>query len=537
MLTKEQERRYFEYCNLYREEEQFDIYAFAYTHYQMTSQNLTAQQILEETKKNEPLIYRLLSELEPESYEKNYDKVKEQYSLSDLQSFLIEGEEIFQTNRRAIYHKTPDNLIKLIQHLVSDSSRRDIADFTSGRGNSILRLGNKGFESLTLVEREEKNAAISAMKLKVIYPDRMNDIEIQVNDLNNYSEVYGEKKFDLIFSHCPWGDRTSNQSEWRFIELAMNHLKETGQAFLCVPCGIEHRKAFEELKERFIEKGFIHRVIQLPERYYSYTAIPSLLLELSFGNQSIDFIDASQMHIEGRNGYYFSDQDIQTIIDPEFSKHKEVPCQEVLETGRLLPSYYLLTPIEDARPLGELADVLRGSDLKKKDLEDLKTDELTSFQLIRSSGLNNGLVAEVTSLTDLPESPVLLEDKDVLITRVSSSLGIAIYQAEEGVQSIVDQSLLVIRARQQSLNPYYLIAYLQSELGQEQLQAVYSSGAIKQASVKSLRELPVPKATIQEQEHWGRLIERKLEQISQKILELELALEDYCEESNRLFKE
>src|SRR5699024_345319 len=106
-----------------------------------------------------------------------------------------------------------------------------------------------------------------------------------------------------------------------------------------VPNRIEFSSIAQEIRKEFIEKGYIEKVIQLPSNVYSTMGIPSLLIVLSFNNEHIDFIDASEMYTKVGRQNIFTDDDIKKIMSDDFAYHKVVSLDDVWQNDRLLPSF------------------------------------------------------------------------------------------------------------------------------------------------------------------------------------------------------
>lgn len=69
-----------------------------------------------------------------------------------------------------------------------------------------------------------------------------------------------------------------------------------------------------DIRQFFVENGYIEAVIALPGRLLESTGIMTYLIVFSFNNKNIRFIDAKNIHIKGRRSNELSDENIAEII-------------------------------------------------------------------------------------------------------------------------------------------------------------------------------------------------------------------------------
>src|SRR5699024_9572529 len=85
-----------------------------------------------------------------------------------------------------------------------------------------------------------------------------------------------------------------------------------------------------------------------------------------------------------------------------------------------------------------------------------------------------------------------LEKNDIVISTRSSARKIAIVDDEIAKDNIiVSSNFNIIRIDQDLLNPYYLLAFLTSELGQDQFSQLESGSVIKVISQKALNNYKI----------------------------------------------
>lgn len=446
---------------------------------------------------------------------------------------------------------TPPSILKYIPYIDNISDKELVADFFSGFGNSSSYLMDLGVKQLESIELISENVSIQEMKRKVMRVE--NSYHIVNEDVFDYFKDNNFEKFEFIFADMPWGLHLANiqpewksdlietnipktESEWMILSLILSQLTKEGKALVTVPNRIEFSSIAQEIRKEFIEKGYIEKVIQLPSNVYSTMGIPSLLIVLSFNNEHIDFIDASEMYTKVGRQNIFTDDDIKKIMSDDFAYHKVVSLDDVWQNDRLLPSFYTVTEISNYFELSDVATIIRGQNFKKLELDNLIVNEVTGIELIRTSNLSEFSIENTQNLTDLPERYVELLDQDIIITRVGSVKSISIFEKDNDVVSIIDQSLLIIRVDRSKIDPYYLLGYFTSDLGKEQLTTAYSSGSIGQVSIKNLEKVKIPGLNTLEQQKIAERTHENVSKIKRLKFQLSYSLEELKEQTNQFFE-
>ena len=209
----------------------------------------------------------------------------------------------------------------------------------------------------------------------------------------------------------------------------------------------------------------------------------------------------------------------------------------MLDAGRLIPSFYSISKIEKGVMLNDVSIIIRGNNFRRAELDKLVSEYQTGNLLIRTSHLIGGSIENPNHLKEKPVELEVLVDKDILITRVGSNLQTAIYLKDENESAIVDQSILVVRTDKDKMDPYYLLAFLQSDIGKERLKNLYTGNTISQLSVQNLRTYNVPSLPLKEQKILGIQYKHQQEKILQAKLQFEILLEENNEQINDWFKE
>lgn len=486
------------------------------------------------------------------------EKLKqEEVSIETVKNFLLYPNLEYFT-RNIAEATTSYSLVDTIYKILDDKKLEiyQAADFGSGYGSTLMNLFKLRADHITGIEVNPSFALILKIRASLINGDfQESEYRILTDDIYSYSMNNPNEKYDVIISNMPWGIRAAigsskdkwqhpvfkevqinRNSEWKDLALLMGHLNSNGTGVFIGSPNLEYRSPDNEIRQYFIENGFIEKVISLPNNILYNTGIAPTIYILSFGNEEIEFIDGSEIYTSipvGRSKMTSKD------IEELFSKENTiiVSNDEVLEKQRLNPSYYKIPIAEDSIAVEEFAEVFRGSRLPKEEQKKLESEITTNIEFIRMRHLEGGMVIGQEYLTEVPEKAFILKDEDIIISRVASNLKIVLFKAVAGVTSIADDSLLIIRCDKKQLDPYYVYACLNSNYGKTILEANYKGSVIQQINLRTLKDIPVPNASKTKQEN----IRKELSIIENEILDTyvlhETAKEEREELVNKWFKE
>lgn len=450
--------------------------------------------------------------------------------------------------------RNPESVTTLALKTVDVSKVNSAIEFYSGIGSNIIRMADKGIKKITAIE-PYKNMYVILMIRTDLYKLKNKGYEIEL--INNFEFEFSKEnpnaKYDLVTMQQPWRDERIREqiaylkpdflkdmtnvrdTNWYYIYLAMQHLSNDGKAIMLVTESIENGYLDKEIRRKTIENGYIEKIIELPSRLLNCTSLSSLLMVLSFKNDNIEFIDATDSYSQNGRVKYLSDDDINKILNKNNPYRYIIDNCEVVNNDRLVPSYYGISDIENSIELSKIANIIRGQNYRRSDLDSIITQNKTSYELIRTSHLEDGFVNDFEYLLELPGRYEELVDEDILITRVGSNRSVAIYKKGNEGKAIVEQSLLVIRVDKEKVNPYYILAYMMSDLGKEQLSAAYSGTGISQISLNNLKKVKVPIIDKEKEEIIVKSIKTKLKEINNRKKELSSLIKEMDKDIDEWF--
>lgn len=349
--------------------------------------------------------------------------------------------------------------------------------------------------------------------------------------LTNPSLVQGLKllEFDLSISLPPFNQKgiIKHDKYGRF------KITKEGKGFLDAPI-IEHifsqtkEKAFiftsmsfltrttsidKELKKWLTEKGYIEAVISFPENILLNTALSISLLILNKNKQdkNILFIDASNLYERASKGRKNILKNIEKIIKV-YKERKEIEGfsyladeKEIAENDYMLnPDIYVLTKEEkeiknqlskfELIPLEEIAQIINSPLTKREE------GEVEIYEIQASDIGEEGFVEKADKIAKVKLSSKDIEKSSIkkgdilLVTKGNvGKVGIVVNKPENQIW-IPGQSITITRAKNKELAPA-LFMFLKSNIGQYLLNRIKVGRLMESISIKSLKELKVPKFT------------------------------------------
>ena len=385
--------------------------------------------------------------------------------------------------------------------------------------------------------------------------------------------------FDKIFMEYPWGyiyqrpldtlrsDRwfplpisnlKRSMTSWLFISKALSFLNKNGIAVIHVNDGALSSTYENEIRNKAIEMGLVKAVIALPPKINSYTNIRTSLLVLSFNNNDVRFIDASNIDMEKGDKQNkiinLTEKDINTIcslIDNKVESNisTSISISDLLRKGGNLDVYFSVRPETNIVKIanGKKIDDIKETFIKSVIMNShyLTTDSETNIRVLSSSDINDGYV-DVASLPYLSNDGMshligkwkenILKDGDVVMTNKSTTIKSAVINTN-GEEIVLFGSLMAIRPLKDVTNPDYLSAFINSKAGQSLLKDIQTGATIQMITLNNLKELNIPCPSLDKQNEFVKDIKITLQMI-REYKERTLSLQNQYESSfDNLFVE
>ena len=451
-------------------------------------------------------------------------------SLTDL---ICDTSMIDQFGSRYFDPAMPKSVNKLVLDILNIQTSEVVGNLGCGVGNFISTFAKCGYvNELYAYEINISWAVISKMVASVLGLDA---------HIKNEDMLLCGDDFDKCFVNNPWGVRTKNlrsplneqfcidgvdynhiprssSAEWLFYLNTLSHLKNGGRAVGVTIGGPLYNSGDCSIRQMLIENGWIESVIALPQKLYSNTAVQTFLVVLSFNNEKIRFIDASDICDKGRRLNTINDEQRLEIINL-FTESREglsvmAGIDEIAEMNYALdPLRYLSSPVDvkNAVELGFLADVTRGSTWGRAKLEKYNSTEPTSYNYLELRHIDDGEIEEdLPYLTEIEPSQqrYCAEEGDIILSKMGPKFKVAVVGDLKGKQLLASGNLYILRIDKSKANPVYIKAFLETESGMAQLVAGSVGTTIPSVPVSALNKIKIPGLPLEEQNELVRQYEK-----------------------------
>lgn len=360
-------------------------------------------------------------------------------------------------------------------------------------------------------------------------------INIEINNESFFTYNYDEK-FDMVYGTYPFMlDYKFNKDipiieNWQldfvlnkkytsnalWLINSMQLINEKGIAIVVVPNGVLVNWADENIRRCLIDNNWLDTIINLPNNFFPHTGIATslVILRKNRENSLVRMIDASNIFTSLRRINIFSDEDINYIMDI-YQKSVEFPndvttTNEVIKNNNynLSTSKYLVSDeLINGIKLGDVTlKVFRGHQMNAKKLDDISNNINTElkYRLINISDIHlAGFINEDLQLINPDEirkiDKYCVQKGDIVITAKNTTIKSAVYQGNNDYKDIIASNLIVIRVDQTKIDPYYLKAFLDSEIGEKAIKSIQTGTTIASINPGSLEEMRISLLPMEQQ--------------------------------------
>lgn len=449
---------------------------------------------------------------------------------------------------------TPECMIDLAQHLLGCQSGERVADIGCGTGTFITNTKMKVSDAKYIgYEINSSRYFISVMRTELLGEN----ITIRLQDVFDLVDDSEElPKFDKIFSNYPFGMRLRNlgssgkyleqleqrypdiskstSSDWVFNALLCDLLKEGGKAVGIMTNGSTWNGIDLAMRKHFVEAGLVECVISMPAKMFVGTNIPTSMIVLSHGNQSVRLIDASDIYQQGRRQNEFSAEDIEKIVSAtqtDGENSKLIPLDELRNNEYSLNlSRYRDDEIQYKNGVAfksVIKNITRGAACTASQLDKMISEQKTNMQFLMLSNIQNGIIDEkLPYLKEIDErlERYCVKHNSLILSKNGSPFKVAVATVPEGQKVLANGNLYVIELDKSKANPYYLKAFFESEQGIAALKRITVGTTIPSIGVDKLKNLIVPLPPMEEQNRVAAKYLAVLDEISVLKIKLEKAL-------------
>lgn len=423
---------------------------------------------------------------------------------------------------------TPTSLITLASKILNIGNNDSVLEICSGTATfPVYALFNQMFDTYTGIEINYNVNDIAILKASLL-GDNYTFI------LNNALTYKYTKTYDKIFSNYPFALRGSEldayrhelqeyfhldstqisrcSSDWLFNATIIRLLKENGKAVAIMTNGAAFNKPDVYMRQFLVENGYIEAVVNLPAKLFIESSISITMIVISHNNNKIKLINAQDMYSkEGRRINMLSDDDIEAItncISNGGENTIELTPTELSEHDyTLVAAHYLEKPIvENGIPFESvIKSITRGSQVKANLLESYKSVLPTKFRYISLSNIINGSIDIEDGKQYISELPKALEkfvapnNSLVLSKMASPTFRSAVVNTANDQVIVATGNLYIIELDESKVNPYFVQAFFDSELGEETLNYASGGSAVKTISAEAVKSILIPLPSLEEQ--------------------------------------
>lgn len=424
---------------------------------------------------------------------------------------------------------TPNDLLDLTLSILNIEDTDEVLELCSGKGNFIIEATANGcLSKYTGVELNLTEISIAKLRASII---RENYEYI----LHDALEFRLGRKVNKIFANYPFMMRSPAiieykkqleksidlpkdiirraSSDWLFNLAIMEQLDVNGKAVVIMTNGSTWNNNDEKIRQYFVENGYIESVVSLAPRLFEETAIPVSLVVLSHNNEKVRLVDAKNMFKSERRKNVLTEENIKDIfgmLDNDTNLSTTKTIKELSENEFILNAsrYFEILPIvENGVEFGSLIKKMtRGSQLKASDFDEYKSSTPTNSQYLILSNINDGVISLNNDEQYLKEIPEKLEkycikNNSIVLSKIGMpTFKSAVAQFDEDTKVVANGNLFIIELDENKVNPFYIQAFLASDLGEATLKSIYTGGAIPTITLEKLKRMMIPVPSLQEQE-------------------------------------
>lgn len=320
---------------------------------------------------------------------------------------------------------------------------------------------------------------------------------------------------------------------------ALQSIKDDGIVIAFVADGVLFNGIDEEVRRYLISNNFIDTIISLPTGILPSSGVKAslIILKKNRDNKSVKMIDASGIYTEKRRHIYFSQENIAQIIGLYTNNVNtdivmDIPISEILANDSYLGmNRYLSDSIENAVKLENVTDtIFRGYQLSASELDRLSLNEgeeslyrIINISDIQAEGFVSDDLRQIRYDKTKKFDKFLVEDGDIIITAKNSTIKSAIYRSNGNYKDILSGNLIAIRVDKNKIDPYYLKAFIDSEVGALALKSIQTGTSIITITVNGLKEMKISLLPIEEQKTIGYEYKVNLERMIDLMKQYKLA--------------
>lgn len=510
-----------------RLEYSLELYGIAYLALIYQKNSELNQEVIENVIKKEDVATLLFAIFD--RYEDNIKQISTEFTQKELNAIIFHN-NVETAPKSKAYAVTPDYISKLAIKLLDVQQSDVLFDFGSGLGDFLLEVHNKHkYQKLYGIDLDIEANLVATIRHSLL----QSDVEILTE--NFLEKTYDSYNIDKIFIHPAFGMIRNNKDEcnhnmlklfgekvsfnnsvWTYILAALANINQEGKVVCITTNNATFNLSDFEIRKMLVKKGYLESVISLPKSLFYEIALSVSIFIMSHDNQKIRMINAEDIYTEGRRYNSLSETDIEQIViasmkDTEISKtisHEDLAQYDY----SLNPAMYIVDyEIQNSITFGEIAkQITRGAGINKAELDALTTTEKTGCYYLMLQDIEDGIInSKLPAISLIKEkySKHLIKNNNLLISK-NAPFKIATAEINLNKQIVATGNLYCIEIDQDQINPIYVEAYLQSDLGNAELSRLSKGGAFDTISISNLKKVRIPNISREQQDQIANNFQR-----------------------------
>ncbi|WP_297966629.1 N-6 DNA methylase [uncultured Anaerovibrio sp.] len=385
-------------------------------------------------------------------------------------------------------------------------------EYGCGSGNGLLKAAGEGVSAYGV--EVNLNAVIIA-DIKA-YWNNMN-LRIELADMDDDSVCNVKMtKSTVDTAFLKNGDNYNALLENKYLQPYKSVLKKAGvrtwsQALIAYQKNKDGRvialttpaalfnNADKELRKTLVNQGIIEGIIALPAGTLLTTSMAPVIIILSKNNRDgIKMMDATDSCQKRGKEIFIEPLQIEEIIkmyDSGTGKCKIVSTTEIMQSDYILSvNHYTEDGIENGLVLKDICDIERGATIKTEELAQLASETPTKYQYLMLQDIVDGKIENqlpyITGI-DKKYKDAILRNNDIVISKLTP-FKICLVHIDDDKEILANGNLFRLTVDPKKMNPVYVMLFLSSTEGQQELSKYIKGAGMRTISIKDLYKVQIP---------------------------------------------
>jgi len=476
-----------------------------------------------------------------------------EYTAEQLECYILNVEE---RDYKMVESSTPAGIAKLAEKILDIQPNEKVLDNCSGTAGFLISSAAEhpdakyyGVElNYSIACIAKIRAAIVGHNISIIQGNALLDnfegmlfdkgfsnypFKMQIRFLNDGSDV-----LERVASVCPDMPKGTS-SDWIFNYRLVESMKSSGKAIAIMSAGGLWNTLDKPIREFFIKQGRIEAIIALPANLFAFSGVSVAMIVFGNNNGSIKFVDATNICAVGRRQNILTDENISTILNALYTEtdiSKSVSIEEIaMHDFTFSPVQYLTVKneIKNGVPFESvILSITRGAPITASELDDMVSVIPTDYQYLMLANIKKGMIdKELPYLKEISpkHEKYCVKTGNLLLSKNGYPFKVAVAEVPEGRKLLANGNVYIIQLDETKINPYYLKAFLESDMGVAELRSIVVGATIPNIGVAQLNKILIPLIPMEEQERVAAQYQAVLDEIDllrRKIEKAENSLKD-----------